>query len=68
MTAPPRSGATGILRLVSGEVALRRWAIASLVANIAIVVTGGVVRLTASGLGCPTWPRCTDASYVSHPA
>ncbi|MDN5762873.1 MAG: COX15/CtaA family protein [Microlunatus sp.] len=68
MTAPPRSGATGILRLVSGEVALRRWAIASLVANIAIVVTGGVVRLTASGLGCPTWPRCTDDSYVSHPA
>jgi cytochrome c oxidase assembly protein subunit 15 len=26
------------------------------------------VRLTGSGLGCPTWPRCTDDSYVSHPA
>ena len=41
-------------------------AIANLVANIGIVVTGGAVRLTGSGLGCPTWPRCTDASYVPH--
>jgi cytochrome c oxidase assembly protein subunit 15 len=46
---------------------LRRWAIVSLVMNIAIVVTGGLVRLTGSGLGCPTWPRCTEDSYVSHP-
>ncbi|MDT9592441.1 COX15/CtaA family protein [Nocardioides zeae] len=41
-------------------------AIANLVANIGIVLTGGVVRLTGSGLGCPTWPRCTDDSYVPH--
>ena len=41
-------------------------AIANLVVNILIVVTGGAVRLTASGLGCPTWPRCTDSSYVPH--
>lgn len=41
-------------------------AVANLVANIAIVVTGGAVRLTASGLGCPTWPRCTEDSYVPH--
>ena len=34
---------------------------ATLVANIGIVLTGGAVRLTGSGLGCPTWPRCTDA-------
>ena len=27
-----------------------------------------LVRLTASGMGCPTWPRCTEDSYVSHPA
>lgn len=59
---------TGPLRLITGEVALRRWAIASLAANILLVVTGGVVRLTASGLGCPTWPRCTADSYVTHPA
>lgn len=44
--------------------ALWPLAIASLVANIGIVVTGGAVRLTGSGLGCPTWPRCTDTSYV----
>ncbi|MEU5791837.1 COX15/CtaA family protein [Micromonospora purpureochromogenes] len=42
---------------------LRRLAYTSIVANVAIVVTGGAVRLTASGLGCPTWPRCTDESY-----
>lgn len=41
-------------------------AVANLVANIGIVVTGGVVRLTGSGLGCPTWPRCTEESYVAH--
>jgi cytochrome c oxidase assembly protein subunit 15 len=45
-----------------------RWAWASLVANIAIVLTGGLVRLTDSGLGCPTWPRCTDESFVPHRA
>jgi cytochrome c oxidase assembly protein subunit 15 len=44
------------------------WAWASIVANIAIVVTGGVVRLTASGLGCPTWPRCTEQSLTPHGA
>ena len=41
-------------------------AIANLVVNVLIVLTGGAVRLTASGLGCPTWPRCTDTSYVPH--
>jgi cytochrome c oxidase assembly protein subunit 15 len=39
---------------------------ASLAVNILIVVSGGVVRLTGSGLGCPTWPRCTDESFVPH--
>jgi cytochrome c oxidase assembly protein subunit 15 len=48
-------------------VALRRWAVASLAVNIIIVVTGALVRLTDSGLGCPTWPRCSELSYVSHP-
>lgn len=24
------------------------------------------MRLTGSGLGCPTWPRCTDESYLPH--
>ena len=45
---------------------LRRLGWATLVANIGIVLTGGAVRLTASGLGCPTWPRCTDQSFTPH--
>ncbi|MYR05687.1 heme A synthase [Gordonia sp. SID5947] len=44
------------------------WAVALLVANVGIVATGGAVRLTGSGLGCPTWPRCTDDSFVPHQA
>ncbi len=37
-------------------------------ANCVLVVTGGAVRLTGSGLGCPTWPRCTDSSFTPHGA
>ena len=33
----------------------------------ALVVTGGAVRLTGSGLGCPTWPECTPGSYTPVP-
>ena len=33
----------------------------------AIVVTGGAVRLTSSGLGCPTWPECVPGSYTPGP-
>ncbi|MFF5057295.1 heme A synthase [Micromonospora sp. NPDC000663] len=55
-----------IVRPVSGTL-LSRLALASIIANVGIVVTGGAVRLTASGLGCPTWPRCTDDSYVTTP-
>jgi cytochrome c oxidase assembly protein subunit 15 len=47
---------------------LRRLGWSSLLANIAIVLTGGAVRLTESGLGCPTWPRCTDRSFTPHGA
>lgn len=39
----------------------------NLIANIVIVGTGGAVRLTGSGLGCPTWPYCTDESLVATP-
>jgi cytochrome c oxidase assembly protein subunit 15 len=39
-------------------------ALASVIANVVIVVTGGAVRLTNSGLGCPTWPRCSSGSLV----
>jgi cytochrome c oxidase assembly protein subunit 15 len=47
-----------------GQQAVRRLAFASVVANAAIVVTGGAVRLTSSGLGCPTWPKCTAGTYT----
>lgn len=42
------------------------WAWAQLVANAGLILTGGLVRLTGSGLGCPTWPRCTEDSFVPH--
>ncbi|MEP6761620.1 MAG: COX15/CtaA family protein [Sporichthyaceae bacterium] len=44
--------------------AVRRAFLGALVANTSIVVTGGAVRLTASGLGCPTVPKCTDTSLI----
>lgn len=44
--------------------ALRRLALASVIVNVGIVVTGGAVRLTNSGLGCPTWPACSGSSLV----
>jgi cytochrome c oxidase assembly protein subunit 15 len=43
---------------------VRRVYVANLVAQGAIVVTGAIVRLTGSGLGCPTWPQCTEGSFV----
>lgn len=45
---------------------VERWAWAAVVANTVIILTGGLVRLTGSGLGCPTWPKCTDSSFVPH--
>ncbi len=45
-----------------------RVAFVNAVANGLIVVTGGAVRLTGSGLGCPTWPKCTGQSLVPTPA
>ena len=36
-----------------------------LLAQSGIIMTGGTVRLTGSGLGCPTWPRCTEDSLTN---
>ncbi|MFY1676381.1 MULTISPECIES: COX15/CtaA family protein [unclassified Streptomyces] len=44
---------------------VRRAALAALAMAVIIVVTGGAVRLTGSGLGCPTWPKCTADSLAS---
>lgn len=47
---------------------VRRTGWATLVTNIGIIVTGGAVRLSGSGLGCPTWPRCTSESFTPYGA
>jgi len=39
----------------------------NLVLEIGIVITGGLVRLTGSGLGCPTWPQCVPGSFTPVP-
>jgi heme a synthase len=54
-----------LIRAVLSPTRLKAYAWASLASQILIVVTGGLVRLTGSGLGCPTWPRCTEDSYVT---
>lgn len=56
-----------LTKIVTGRRAMLAWLWASLICNMGIIVTGAVVRLTGSGLGCPTWPKCTDESYVPHP-
>ncbi|MBC7558699.1 MAG: heme A synthase [Dermatophilaceae bacterium] len=43
---------------------LRRVLLVNLILEIGIVVTGGLVRLTGSGLGCPTWPQCVPGSFT----
>lgn len=56
------------LRIVDGEKTMRRWLVASLVANMLIIVTGAVVRVTGSGMACPTWPECFEGSLTPVPA
>ncbi|MDO9486180.1 MAG: COX15/CtaA family protein [Actinomycetota bacterium] len=56
MSEPPVSGRAGTVA--------RRIYYANLVGQAAIIVTGATVRLTGSGLGCPTWPQCVDGSYI----
>jgi heme a synthase len=54
-SGPPQAASARVRHLVLA---------AGVLAQVVIVVTGGLVRLTASGLGCPTWPRCFEGSYV----
>jgi cytochrome c oxidase assembly protein subunit 15 len=44
---------------------MRRVALAGVVANAGLIMTGAAVRLSASGLGCPDWPTCTQSSLVA---
>ncbi|GAA0920104.1 COX15/CtaA family protein [Nonomuraea longicatena] len=56
-------------RRLASRLSLPVLAMASVVANAGITVTGAAVRVTGSGLGCPEWPKCTADSYVpvAHP-
>jgi cytochrome c oxidase assembly protein subunit 15 len=47
-----------------GPRALRWSSTAALIVSIIIVFTGGLVRVTGSGLGCPTWPTCEGTSIA----
>ena len=68
MTSPLTLRASNQAGAPTSDLSLKRWAnwalVANLVTQIAIVVTGGLVRLTGSGLGCPTWPQCVPGSYT----
>ena len=46
---------------------VRRLAVAAVIAQAGIAVTGSIVRVTGSGLGCPTWPQCFPGSLVPTP-
>jgi len=56
-----------LFRVLFSAQRLRLYVWLSLASQILIVVTGGLVRLTGSGLGCPTWPKCTDDSFTTTP-
>ena len=62
MTQPLLSHVTGPSQTVSPW--LRRVLLVNLILEIGIVVTGGLVRLSGSGLGCPTWPQCVPGSFI----
>jgi cytochrome c oxidase assembly protein subunit 15 len=49
---------------VRSALTLPRLALTAIVVNVVIVVTGGAVRLTGSGLGCPTFPSCGEGSLT----
>lgn len=51
---------------IDGRIRVVAWL--NLIGNVLIIATGGAVRLTGSGLGCPTWPLCTPDSLVPTPA
>ena len=66
VTSRPRSGGSPILASMPARARLITliafWG--NLVCQMGIIVTGGVVRLTGSGLGCTTWPNCTPGKFT----
>lgn len=45
--------------------AIKRLTVGTLIGQGVLIVSGGVVRVTGSGLGCPTWPKCTEESLTN---
>lgn len=60
MTSAPTTSGLDRLRPLWRD----RAVVANLVAQIVIVVTGGAVRLTGSGLGCSSWPACEPGRFT----
>lgn len=67
MTGSPSAPTLAAARfnLIPRRVRVIAWF--SLFFQIAIIAMGGIVRLTGSGLGCPTWPTCTEDSWIASP-
>ncbi|MEV4580383.1 COX15/CtaA family protein [Nonomuraea jabiensis] len=64
MTTPFQWLAT---RVSFERAALRRAAAAGLATSVMIILTGGIVRVTGSGLGCDGWPNCSEGSFAATP-
>lgn len=55
----------GLARRLGAPRVVHGLAVTSLVLQVVLVATGGAVRVTGSGLGCPSWPRCTPGSLTN---
>lgn len=66
MSEPAVSPVRRVPVRIAGATRVLAWL--NFVGNVLIIATGGAVRLTGSGLGCPTWPLCTPDSLVPTPA
>src|SRR5690554_1956095 len=61
-TLSVRRSGQGASAVIDARIRIAAWI--SFICEVAIIGTGGAVRLTGSGLGCPTWPTCTAESLI----
>lgn len=61
----PSSRASRLAQAARSPALLERLALVAIVAITALIGSGGWVRLSSSGLGCPTWPDCTHTALVA---